>query len=343
MTTIADNGKTDLGVIDINGAFSLQCKMAEGYTIELLKSTSDQMIARVSSEDRNKPVLQLSVGFDEDYAAVERLNDVDDETLAKLEKTFTDVDPMVEISFGDTGLGTRLMIVRMRENGLDYLDFMSIYKGYFVECVMSPSPEAEDKTLSEEQIRMCIDFLTEMDFVPAADDGTAEAVQGHQYITNLMDYNPADNTVLAVVMYPVTADENTVNALKVGDTLAYGTLGDEVAIESIETQEDGSLLINDWITLVNDGGEYHIYFYELEYLEELARLTLEVPDDLVVLDNIDQATGNPLDEPKTLSVEEFRAMLEAEAYPDFATDNVRVTFDEDGQMAEVERIYSPAQ
>jgi len=341
--TVAENGKTNLGVIDINGAFSLQCKMAEGYSIELLKSTSDQMIARVSSGDKNKPVLQLSVGFDEAYAAVERLNDVDDETLAKLEKTFTDVDPMVEISYGDTGLGTRLMIARLNENGMDYLDFMSIYKGYFVECVMSPSFEAEDKTLTEEQVRMCIDFLTEMDFVPAGTAGASEEVTDGKYITNLMNYNPDDNTVLAVVMHNITLDEDTVNSLKAGDTLAYGTLGDEVVIESIETQGDGSILINDWITLENYGGEYHIYFYGLEYLEEMARLTLEVPDDLEVLDNIDQATGNPLEEAKILTVEEFRAMLEAEAYPDFATDNVWVTFDADGKMVEVERVYSPAQ
>ena len=341
--TVAENGKTNLGVIDINGAFSLQCKMAEGYTIEMLKSTSDQMIARVASADKNKPVLLLSVGFDEEYAAVERLNDVDDETLAKLEKTFTDVDPMVEISYGDTGLGTRLMIVRLNENGMDYLDFMSIYKGYFVECVMSPSFEAEDKTLTEEQVRMCIDFLTEMDFVPAEAAEAAEAVRDGKYITNLKDYNPEDNTVLAIVMHTVMLDEDTVKALKVGDTLAYGTLGDEITIESLETLEDGTVLINDWISLENFGGEYHIYFDELEYLEELARLTLEVPDDLVILDNIDQATGNPLEEPKTLTVEEFRAMLEAEEYPDFATDNTWVSFDMDGQMVEVERFYSPAQ
>ena len=190
---------------------------------------------------------------------------------------------------------------------------------------------------------MCIEFLTEMDFVPAGAAGAADDVREGKYITNLMNYNPDDNTVLAVVMHNVTLDENTVNSLKAGDTLAYGTLGDEVVIENIETQEDGSILINDWITLENYGGEYHIYFYGLEYLEEMARLTLEVPDDLRVLDNIDQATGNPLEEAKTLTVEEFRTMLELEAYPDFATDNVWVTFDADGKMIEVERVYSPAQ
>ena len=49
--TLADNGKTDLGVIDINGAFSLQCALADGYGIQVIKSASDQMVAVISSEE----------------------------------------------------------------------------------------------------------------------------------------------------------------------------------------------------------------------------------------------------------------------------------------------------
>ena len=62
---VVENGKTDLGVIDINGAFSLQCRMADGYSIVPVKSTSDQMVAIISSEDPSKPVLQLCVAYDE--------------------------------------------------------------------------------------------------------------------------------------------------------------------------------------------------------------------------------------------------------------------------------------
>jgi hypothetical protein len=341
--TVTDSGKTNLGVIDINGAFSLQCKMADGYAIQHLKSTSDQMVALISSDDPQKPMLQLSVGFDEAYASVERLNDLDEEELAKLEKTFTDADPMVEISYGDTGLGTRLMIAHLNEDDTDFLDFMSIYKGYFVECVMVPSYEAEDKNLTEEQVAMCIEFLTEMDFVPAESTGAEDEISGRKYITNLVDYDPEANTVQAIVMHTVTLDEDTVNALKAGDTLEYGTVGDRIEIESLEKDEDGVITINNDITLVNYGGEYHIYFWELEYLEELTRLTLEIPDSLVVLDGIDQETGVVVDPPKELSVEEFKAMLASEEYPDFATDNVWVTFDDNGQMAAVERFFSPAQ
>ena len=36
-------------------------------------------------------------------------------------------------------------------------------------------------------------------------------------------------------------------------------------------------------------------------------------------------------------------MLAAGGFPDFATDNNWVTFDENGEMVSVERFYSPAQ
>ena len=94
----------------VNGAFSLQCRIADGYSIMPVKSTSDQMVAIISSEDPSKPILQLCVAYDEKYAKVERLNDLSDEEFAVLEKTFTDVDPTVEITYGDTGLGPRLQL-----------------------------------------------------------------------------------------------------------------------------------------------------------------------------------------------------------------------------------------
>ena len=39
----------------------------------------------------------------------------------------------------------------------------------------------------------------------------------------------------------------------------------------------------------------------------------------------------------------FAAMLAAGGYPDFASDNVKVTFDENGAMVRAERRYTPWQ
>ena len=339
---VVENGKTDLGVIDINGAFSLQCRMADGYSILPVKSTSDQLVAVISSEDPAKPILQLCVAYDEKYAKVERMNDLSDEELAELEKTFTDVDPTVEITYGDTGLGTRLMIARQSDSGFDYLDFLSIYKGYFVECVMVASESAEAKDLTEDQIQMCIDFLTEMDFVPAGNAEAAAQVAGLKFITNLTDYDAEANTVRGTVMHGVPIPEAEVEALKVGDTLKAGELF-EAEIQTLEKKDEGEILINDWIELRKFGDEYHIYYYDLEYLEPYVVLTLDIPDTLEILDNINKDTGEPLDDPVSYTVDEFKAMLAEESYPDFATDNTWVTFGDNGGMVAVEREYSPAQ
>ena len=47
----------------------------------------------------------------------------------------------------------------------DFLDILSVYKGYFIEFVMTPSTSSASQTLTDDQVRMCIDFLTNLDFV----------------------------------------------------------------------------------------------------------------------------------------------------------------------------------
>ena len=50
----------------------------------------------------------------------------------------------------------------------DYVDILAIYKGYFIEFNMTPNPKAANQALTDEQIQMCIDFLTDVDFnIPA--------------------------------------------------------------------------------------------------------------------------------------------------------------------------------
>lgn len=159
--------KEKIGTISINGAFDLRCKLPEGYRVQPRKLEGTQVSALIVSDKPEKPMMQLSIVFDEAYADVDRMNDLDDEALEEIERSFTDVDPTIEITYGDTGLGTRLLIARQSNDYLNYIDFFSIYKGYMVEFVVIPSQTAEDKTLTDEQYQMCIDFLTELDFVPA--------------------------------------------------------------------------------------------------------------------------------------------------------------------------------
>ena len=74
----------------------------------------------------------------------------------------------VEISYSETGYGTKLLIAREVGSDTDFVDILAIYRGYFIEFTMTPNPKAANQSLTDEQIKMCIDFLTDVDFnVPA--------------------------------------------------------------------------------------------------------------------------------------------------------------------------------
>ena len=136
-------------------------------------------------------------------------------------------------------------------------------------------------------------------------------------------------------------DREDVDKLQVGDTLTIGE--DSITVETLERDEYG-VLINDETELRYGGGtDVFAYSYEKMYRQPFTSLTLQIPDDLVFLDGIDPSSGEMLDTPTEHTAAEFREMLAAGGTPDFASDNVYVTFDEDGQMTLVERFYTPWQ
>ena len=161
----AEPGKQTLGTLNINGEFDLTCDLPEGYMLQVVNKRGTSIVASIQSEDMTKPQLYLSIGYDETYGDVERMNDMSDEELAVLEQTFMDMND-VAITYRETGYGTKLLVAREIGSDTDFVDILAIYKGYFIEFNMTPNPNAANQTLTEAQIGMCIDFLTNLDFNP---------------------------------------------------------------------------------------------------------------------------------------------------------------------------------
>ena len=159
---LAETEKASLGVVNVNGAFELKCALPEGYSLEVLFSETHFCLASVNPEDETKPTLMISVAYNELYSDVERINDLDEETLKRIEDSFRDEDD-VEITFMETAYGTRLMVVKEVSDSVDYLDFYTIYKGYEVELVLIHANEGE--SITEAEIQMAVKFLSDMDFV----------------------------------------------------------------------------------------------------------------------------------------------------------------------------------
>ena len=125
----------------------------------------DKVIASVLSEDMTRPQMYLSIAYDETYGEIERMNDMNDDDLLILEDSFRDMND-VDISYAETGHGTKLMIAKETGADTDFVDILAIYNGYFIEFNMTPNPKAADQTLTDAQIQMCVDFLTDVDFNP---------------------------------------------------------------------------------------------------------------------------------------------------------------------------------
>ena len=162
----AQDSAQKLGTLTVNGEFDLTCKLPEGYDLQVVNVRGGKIVASVLSQDMTKPQLYLSIAYDELYGDVARMNDLSDEQLAALEATYTEMND-VEITYQTTGHGTKLLIAREVGGDTDFVDILSIYNGYFIEFNMTPNPNAASQTLTNAQIGMCIDFLTDLDFTAA--------------------------------------------------------------------------------------------------------------------------------------------------------------------------------
>ena len=165
VTEEENDGTQKLGKLSINGEFELTCKLPADYSVQVVDMRGESIRAAILSEDMTKPEMYLDIAYDELYGEVARMNDMSDDDLLVLENTFTATD-QVEISYSETGYGTKLLLAR--EVGLDedFVKILSVYNGYFVEFTMTPNPNAASKTLTDEQIQTAIQFLTDVMFEP---------------------------------------------------------------------------------------------------------------------------------------------------------------------------------
>lgn len=284
ISTDEATGKTDLGYVDANGYYLLRGKIPAGYTAKIRHAYRDQLVVEMTSEDAEMPYMLLSVAYDEAFGQIARMNDMDDDALTALENTFTQVDPTVSLSFGDTGLGTRLLVAGQNDGFMDYMNVMSIYQGYMVEIIMLPGEAAG--TMKEADLDLCVQVLTDLDFVGAEESETIRKLAGQPCTVNLTAWDSEKRTVTAQIF----------------------RLSDPDSDDPV--------------------------------LEVTAEVTLEVTDATILYEDTDTESGEPLETPKEISAEEFIAEMETGMH-DFALENMRVLFDENGTLIWAERLRLP--
>ena len=150
-------------IVTLRDAFTLKCNLPEGYALDVKARAEDGVYAELAAEDAAKPGIHISIAYNDLYADIERLNDVSEEDLKIFESLFSIMDD-VKFEYKETGLGTKIMVVTETYEDVNFIDFYTIYKGFEIEIVMTPG-SAE---ISDADIQMMMDFITDLDFVPVA-------------------------------------------------------------------------------------------------------------------------------------------------------------------------------
>ena len=152
--------KAELGTLTVNGEFTIQAPIPEGYKMTITRQDAVRIIAEFTSEDASKPVMELSIGLEDVWEPGIRLNDISDEDLAAVESSFYWEDPDFQISYSETEHGTKLLIAQLPEKSTVVI--YSLYEGYDIEFTLK---DLNDNELTQEQIDTCIKLLSDTDFV----------------------------------------------------------------------------------------------------------------------------------------------------------------------------------
>ena len=158
----AASGETaELTTLKVNEAFEIRSKLPEGYSYQTLKE-EDLYIIGMLTGDVGRPMITISISYNEEYDDVERFNDVDEATVEEIKYSFLDMDEGVVFEDLETAYGTRLLKATAPKK--HFIDIYTIYKSYELEFVLTPGADP----LSDADVQMLVDFISDMEFVPAA-------------------------------------------------------------------------------------------------------------------------------------------------------------------------------
>lgn len=164
------------------------------------------------------------------------------------------------------------------------------------------------------------------------------------------------DTITVELIVPEVFRRDEVLALQVGDSIYTG--GQEIVVQTLDRYDNDSLiLINEGeyeyaegsVSLYEDlSGNYRPEVYEDYTWVALALMRCPIQKNLLFLDGIDPSTGDPRALPAVHTAQELKAqLLEAQASGenamDLANNNVYVVFDDEGNLAVVQRYFVPWQ
>ena len=148
--------EAEMHTLQVNKSFEIQSRIPEGYNFMPIVDTELNLVGLLKGGE-DQPMVTVSIAYNDEYAEVERFNDVDETTVGLICDSFLELD---DVSFEDleTAYGTRLL--KVTDSDKSFVDIYTIYKGYELEFVITHDPE-----VTEADVQMLVDFISDMQFI----------------------------------------------------------------------------------------------------------------------------------------------------------------------------------
>ncbi len=146
--------------VKVNDTLSLEVVVPDGYGLDHAWY-GDVFYGQMNPEEEGKLLMVLSLGYSEEYAD-RSINDLSDEELDSLIAVSMSDFANATYTLSETAEGTKLIIVDENSEHDEYAEVFTVYQGYFIGLLLEP---AGDVQVSQEELDMAIQFLSDMQFV----------------------------------------------------------------------------------------------------------------------------------------------------------------------------------
>ena len=151
-----------MGILKVNKAFDITYSpLPNDYEISINMQNDMTIIADIFSKQPALPRMNLIIAFNDEWADVERLNDVSEEDLQAIKDSFVVEYGTPVFDMRETTYGTKLLLVEVPSKQDAYV--YTIYRGHEIEVHLYPGTEQD--ALTDTDMDRVVTFLSDMQFV----------------------------------------------------------------------------------------------------------------------------------------------------------------------------------
>lgn len=153
----AEDVKSEHVVVPYDARTSITYELPEEYETASTSHSGQMLIIDLKS--LTKPEMVLVVGSDEEYATLEKLNDLSEEELQAYIDSLCEDWGKVETYVLDTDYGTKFILIDELSADIDQCQIQGVYKGFTI-CLYIIRTDGSQ--ITEEDYHVAMKFLSEV-------------------------------------------------------------------------------------------------------------------------------------------------------------------------------------